>query len=60
MFDSSGDGKIDASELQTILKAVNGEEMPLEEVEGMIGEFDDGDGEIELDEFLQLMAVQMN
>ena len=59
-FDVSGDGNIDASELQMILQAVNKKEIPLDEVEQMIAAVDEGgDGEIGMDEFLQLMADQM-
>ena len=61
VFDVSGDGQIDAGELQTILIAVNkNREVTLEEVEEMIQAVDEGgDGEIQLPEFLQLMADQM-
>ncbi len=60
VFDVSGDGQIDATELQTILQAVNKKEVSIEEVENMIAAVDEGgDGEIQLPEFLQLMADQM-
>ena len=43
-----------------ILQAVNKKEVPLEEVQEMIDSVDkDGGGEIELPEFLDLMAEQM-
>ena len=61
VFDVSGDGQIDASELRTILEAVNKKPIALEEVEEMIAAVDEGgDGEIQLPEFLQLMADQMH
>ena len=61
VFDVSGDGQIDASELKTILEAVNKKQIALEEVEEMIAAVDEGgDGEIQLPEFLQLMADQMH
>ena len=61
VFDVSGDGQIDATELQTILRAVNNQDVPIEDVVEMIAAVDDGgDGEIQLPEFLQLMADQMS
>ena len=60
VFDVSGDGQIDAVELQMILTAVNSEAPSLEDVEQMINEVDmDGGGEIGLEEFLVLMANKM-
>ena len=60
VFDVSGDGNIDANELQTILKAVNKSKTSIEDVRDMIAAVDEGkDGEIGLSEFLQLMAEQM-
>ena len=61
VFDVSGDGQIDALELQMILQAVNKREVDIEEVKEMMNSVDDsGDGEIQLEEFLELMAIYMN
>lgn len=57
----SGDGQIDALELQMILQAVNKREIDIEEVKEMMNSVDDsGDGEIQLEEFLELMAIYMS
>ena len=60
MFDQSGDGKIDAAELKTILEEIMKKEFTMEEVEEMIATVDEsGDNEIEEDEFLKLINDQM-
>ena len=60
VFDTSGDGQIDAKELHTILAAVLQKDLSMDEVQLMIAAVDEGgDGEIQLPEFLQLMADQM-
>ena len=61
VFDVSGDGQIDATELGTILEAVMDKKFSQEEIEQMINAVDEGgNGEIEMDEFLQLMNDQMS
>ena len=61
VFDTSGDGKIDAGELQAILQAViPHREVTLEEVNYLIASVDESaDGSIELPEFLKLVSDQM-
>ena len=61
MFDVSGDGAIDEIELQMIMQAVNGKPVPIEEIKAMMKPFDhSGDHEIQLPEFLELMALHMS
>ena len=58
LFDKDGDGTVSASELQTVMKAM-GKRVSREEVEKMLAKVDkDGNGELDFDEFLQLMALQ--
>ena len=59
VFDADGDGHINAEELQVVLEAA-GRKMTREEVEAKIAEVDDdGAGELEWDEFLNLMTEEM-
>ena len=59
VFDAAGDGHINAEELQVVLEAA-GRKMTREEVEAKIAEVDDdGAGELEWDEFLNLMTEEM-
>ena len=57
MFDTDGSGKIDASELQQLLGGEEFKEVyTREQLDQAIAEVDDnGDGEIDYDEFMQMM-----
>ena len=60
MFDADQSGTIDTQELGTVLKQL-GQNISQAEIEEMIKEVDeDGSGEIEFDEFLQLMGMKVN
>ncbi|KAJ6466852.1 hypothetical protein C8R45DRAFT_1020304 [Mycena sanguinolenta] len=55
VFDKDGNGTISVTELQQVMRSL-GEKLTDREVEEMIREADvDGDGEINYDEFLQMM-----
>ena len=59
VFDADGDGHINAEELKIVLEAA-GRKMTEDEVKEKIAEVDeDGAGELEYDEFLQLMTEEM-
>ena len=59
MFDKDGDGTITIDELATVMKSL-GQKPTLQELEDMIKEVDnDGNGEIDFQEFLDLMALKM-
>ena len=59
VFDADGDGHINAQELRVVLEAA-GRNMTEEEVQAKIAEVDDdGAGELEWDEFLNLMTEEM-
>ena len=59
LFDKDGDGTVSASELQTVLKAM-GKRVTRYEVDQMLEKVDkDGNGLLDFDEFLQLMALQV-
>mmetsp|Transcript_95456 Transcript_95456/g.297599 ORF Transcript_95456/g.297599 Transcript_95456/m.297599 type:complete len:169 (-) Transcript_95456:67-573(-) len=64
LFDTDGSGSINARELETAMKAL-GQEPTKEEIEAVIRSVDDdtgledGAGEIEFDEFLQLMKSKL-
>jgi ribosomal protein L12E/L44/L45/RPP1/RPP2 len=56
-FDADGSGCIDAGELQTVLEEF-GQQVSQEELDAMIAEVDeDNNGEIDYDEFIQMMSV---
>jgi CBS-domain-containing membrane protein len=55
-FDTSGDGRIDAMELQVMLRALLSTEMDLEDCEDLINRTDvNGDGSIDFEEFVMMM-----
>lgn len=55
-YDTSGDGRIDATELQVALRALLGSELDLADCEKLVADADsDGDGVIEFDEFVQML-----
>ena len=59
LFDKDGDGTITIDELATVMKSL-GQKPTLQELEDMIKEVDnDGNGEIDFQEFLDLMALKM-
>jgi calcium-binding protein CML len=56
-YDLDGDGRLSAAELHAALKA-RGEEVSLDEARGLITALDDdGNGNIDLEEFLEGMAI---
>ncbi|CAD5183207.1 unnamed protein product [Musa acuminata subsp. malaccensis] len=58
LFDKDGDGHITLEELRTIIRSL-GREPTLQELQDMIREVDvDGNGTIEFDEFLNVMAMR--
>lgn len=60
MFDKDGDGTITVLELGTVMRSL-GRKTTEKEVKDMIKEVDtDGNGEIDFDEFLDLMARKMD
>ena len=60
LFDKDGGGTISAPELRQCLRSI-GQNFTENEVKKMINEIDqDGNGEIDFDEFLLLMAQTMN
>ena len=55
--DSSGDGRVDASEFRIAYRLLSGDDLPISDCEDIIRTFDvDGNGTIEFSEFIQ--AVQ--
>ena len=59
MFDKDGDGTINTTELGTVMRAL-GQNPTEQEIEQMIEEVDvDGNGEIDFDEFCNLMIKKM-
>ena len=55
-YDTSGDGRIDATELQVALRALVGADLDLNDCEKMVREADtDGDGSIDFNEFMALL-----
>jgi len=57
MFDSNKSGKITAEEIYNVMRNM-GNELPLEEIKGMIAELDsDGSGEIDFEEFITFMQM---
>eukprot|EP01017_Pseudomicrothorax_dubius_P027616 TRINITY_DN320_c0_g1_i2.p1 TRINITY_DN320_c0_g1~~TRINITY_DN320_c0_g1_i2.p1 ORF type:complete len:101 (+),score=29.21 TRINITY_DN320_c0_g1_i2:118-420(+) len=59
LFDTEGAGRIDAKELKVAMRAL-GFEPKKEEVRRMIQEIDrDGTGQIEFQDFLELMSVKI-
>jgi len=60
MFDADQSNTIDVHELGTVLKQL-GQNISKAEIAEMIKEVDeDGSGEIDFDEFLQLMGMKVN
>ena len=56
LFDRNSNGKIEAGELQTVMSQVSGENIPMNEINGMIQEADaNKNGVIELSEFIEIM-----
>jgi calmodulin len=59
LFDKDGDGTITAKELDTVMRSI-GQNPTEAELKDMINEVDvDGNGTIDFDEFLTLMALKM-
>jgi len=59
LFDKDGDGTINTTELGTVMRAL-GQNPTEQEIEQMIEEVDvDGNGEIDFDEFCNLMIKKM-
>jgi Ca2+-binding EF-hand superfamily protein len=57
MFDSNKTGKITAEEIYNVMRNM-GNELPLEEIKGMIADLDsDGSGEIDFEEFIHFMQM---
>lgn len=55
-FDTSGDGRIDAMELQVALRALLGSELDAADCKQLIAVADsNGDGHIDVDEFVQML-----
>ena len=58
VFDTDGDGKITAEELQRVLAAIGDERCTLEDCRRMIAEVDkNGDGVVCLEDFTRLMVL---
>ena len=56
LFDRNNNGRLEASELQTVMSQVSGERVPESEVRDMINEADaNKNGVIELSEFINIM-----
>jgi calmodulin len=56
LFDRNGNGRLEASELQTVMSQVSGERVPQSEIQDMIAEADSNkNGVIELNEFINIM-----
>ncbi len=56
LFDRNGNGRLEASELQTVMSQVSGERVPQSEIQDMIAEADTNkNGVIELNEFINIM-----
>lgn len=59
LFDKDGGGTISSTELGTVMRTL-GQNPSQKEIEAMIKEIDqDGNGEIDFDEFCKLMVKQM-
>lgn len=59
LFDKDGDGQITSKEIMAVMKNL-GQDPSEEELEEMVREVDvDGNGIVEFDEFLQLMARKL-
>merc|ERR1712173_411860 len=59
LFDKDGDGTISTKELGTVMNSLGQKPTP-QELENMIKEVDtDGNGEIDFDEFLAMMAKKL-
>merc|ERR1712242_312531 len=59
LFDKDGDGTISTKELGTVMNSLGQKPTP-QELENMIKEVDiDGNGEIDFDEFLAMMAKKI-
>ena len=55
-YDTSGDGRIDATELQVALRALLGSELDLADCEQLVADADsDGDGDIDFEEFVAML-----
>ena len=55
-FDTSGDGRIDATELQVALRALLGSELDLADCKQLVQDADsDGDGDIDFEEFVAIL-----
>ena len=60
MFDSLKTGKITAEQIYNVMRNM-GNELPLQEIKGMIAELDaDGSGEIDFEEFITFMQMTQN
>ena len=60
LFDKSGDGQIDQSEIADVMKTVGQRPTP-EEIQEMMNDFDfDGNNQIDLAEFLKAMASKLD
>merc|ERR1711893_267755 len=59
LFDKDGDGTITTKELGTVMRSL-GQNPSEDELQDMVNEVDiDGNGEIDFEEFLQMMAKKM-